>query len=191
MVFSVFGLTQLFMSCSDDNSTMRSASQTDNLKLISPKGKILASKTDELRDMIIKNSDLKVFKDDIDFESINYAENEKGSLAIISFTVEGATKSMLVPLEIKDGYSIMSDNDNLFIIKNDNSTKQKFNHDHAIYLDDDVKMSQNYASRTAYVCNGGCCGWVNMGNDHYHCGCPAAKLVLTTGGNCQIEVIPD
>lgn len=191
LVFSILGFTILLQSCSEDNSTEQIANQTDNFNLISPNGKILANKTDDLKEMILRNSEIQVPKDEINFESINYVENEKATLAIISFIIDNENKSMLVPLEINDGYSLLIDNENLIIKKNDNFEKQNFNIEDAIFLEDDINKSENYASRTAYVCNGGCCGWADMGNDHYHCGCPSAKLILTTGGNCQIQVIPD
>jgi hypothetical protein len=185
-LMSVFFISIALFACSNEEKS--SEDENLNFKLESPNGNILAKSTEQLKEIIINNSNI-ININDLTISSVRYNENETGSFAIVDFLNKDSNSSMFVPLLVNENYSLFIDNDNIYLNKLDKKSSIENIDESKILNIKSQTLNADLSSRVSYVCNGSCCGWSQPGPDHYNCGCPDASLILTTSDGCQIQVL--
>ena len=184
-------VTMIIVSCKTDNNE---GLTPDNLLLVSPYGKIIAKSETELINILVNNSNNVSRNDKIKIKNIRYEENDKFSIGIVNFDVNSENKSLLIPIEISDNIVILLDDENIYFEEVTEKNTSLINGKNIISSNTMKRFQASLPPPplplvVAYVCNGGCCGWSNLGLGHYNCGCNQASIILTTSDGCGIEVI--
>ncbi|WP_299015114.1 hypothetical protein [uncultured Polaribacter sp.] len=188
-ILSVLLTVLLIASCSNEESMNNSEEIQKELSLISPDGKKIANSQGELINLYLDNVGITKSDNDIEIIDIRYSNSDNYSFGVVDLSVGENLSSMLVLLDISDNYTVLSDSDGLRFVEKGNFSLDGIPSENI--LKSNTQKSLGF-SEVVYVCNGGCCGWSQTGDDAYNCGCPAVvstSLTLTTSDGCAIQVI--
>ncbi len=173
-----------FISCEKETETDVNISPVENLKLTSPKGLILASNKEELKDFIILNSNSKVLHSEIEIDNVKYFENDIASFGVVDYFIDSQFKSILIALSLKDGYYLLKDKHSVIVVKKSVSNTEK-----GSILNFPTNQDQRMMVDNSAKCQGdNCCSWERTGPNRFNCGCENPAVIITTSDGCEVEL---
>ncbi|WCO02379.1 flagellar basal-body rod protein FlgG [Psychroserpens ponticola] len=168
-------VTVFVVSCQSDTNDI---DNNTNLKLISPKGNILAKNLNDLENIVKSTSKNQI--NNIVFQNIKYIEKQKYTLGVINYYEDDKFVSLLKVIEIDKDYILLKDKHSVQIVKGNSNI-------------DDKSTITYIVNRGSASCSGGnCCQWKETGSDRYNCGCPptdpSTSVIITTSDGCEVEL---